>query len=314
MPGGGKIGHQEVGQHGADIETHRAVEREFGVDHPRLAARDHDRAGVQVAVEQRLGARHELQLQPGDRDVEVHILAKLCGERIEIRRSPAVLLGDAVRIGEDQILGDLAQRMVAGESCDALLLLGRRHREVGGEEQCPRHEGGDVIDKARILRARNHPLAHDDVGLEQLHHRQRQGLVVMQQRRHEAGRELGLPRQSEIFVMSPGQRQRPALADEADIGQRLLHGDAAAAALDDENEIEIAVADFGDRPGGRLAAEGRGEIRNAREIVPQRRLMQNPVVPLPLRHDDPIPCLAWPNRYSRSRKLEPISAFLLIGS
>src|SRR3954470_22672733 len=89
--------------------------------------------------------------------------------------------------------------------------------------------------------------------------------------------------------MSPGQRQRPALADQADIGQRLLHGDAAAAALDDENEIEIAVADFGDRPGGRLAAEGRSDIRNACEIIPQVSLMQNPVVPLPLRHDDPIP-------------------------
>ncbi|MET4846520.1 hypothetical protein ABIF62_007015 [Bradyrhizobium japonicum] len=59
--------------------------------------------------------------------------------------------------------------------------------------------------------------------------------------------------------------------------------------------------------------------------------MQNPVVPH-FGHDDPTPSylsmissenrfalfrimlLAWPDRYSRSRKLEPISAFLLMGS
>lgn len=64
--------------------------------------------------------------------------------------------------------------------------------KIGGVEQRPRHEGGDVVNETRILRPGDHPLAHDDVGLEQLHHRQRQRIVVMQQRRYEAGRELGL--------------------------------------------------------------------------------------------------------------------------
>ena len=105
------------------------------------------------------------------------------------------------------------------------------------------------------------PLAHDDMRLEQLHHDERQRLVVVQHRRHEAGRELRLLRQGEIFVMGARQRQRPALADEAHVGQRLLHGDAALRALDDEDEVEIAVADLGDRPGGGLAAEPRRDLR-----------------------------------------------------
>ncbi len=35
------------------------------------------------------------------------------------------------------------------------------------------------------------PLAHDDVRLEQLHHGQGQSVVVMPERRHEAGLQLG---------------------------------------------------------------------------------------------------------------------------
>ena len=77
----------------------------------------------------------ELQLQPRDRDVEVEIFPKRGRSRIEPGLRPAVLLGDAVGIGEDQVFGDLAQRMVAGERRDPLLLLGCGKREVGREKQ-----------------------------------------------------------------------------------------------------------------------------------------------------------------------------------
>lgn len=60
--------------------------------------------------------------------MQLHVIAEACRQAVEIRRGPAVLLGDAVGIGEDQVLGDLAQRMVAGEGRDALLLLGRGER------------------------------------------------------------------------------------------------------------------------------------------------------------------------------------------
>src|SRR3712207_6943031 len=47
--------------------------------------------------------------------------------------------------------------------------------------------------------------------------------------------------------------QRPALADEAHIGQRLLHHEAAGRALHDEDEVEVAVADLAqDRKSTRL--------------------------------------------------------------
>ena len=52
--------------------------------------------------------------------MQVEVVAEVGGERVEMGRGPAVLLGHAVRIGEDQILGDLAQRVVAGERRDGL--------------------------------------------------------------------------------------------------------------------------------------------------------------------------------------------------
>jgi hypothetical protein len=62
--------------------------------------------------------------------MQVEILAKAGGGRIQIGPGPAVLLGDAVGIGEDQVLGDLAQRVIAGERRNSLLLLRGRNREV----------------------------------------------------------------------------------------------------------------------------------------------------------------------------------------
>ncbi len=75
----------------------------------------------------------------------------------------------------------------------------------------------------------------------------------------------------------------------------LLHGDAALGPLHDEDEIEIAVTDFADRPGIRLAAELCREFGKACEIGPQVGFMQDTIGLRPLRaHDysspDPCPC------------------------
>src|SRR6185503_2990227 len=62
------------------------------------------------------------------------------------------------------------------------------------------------------------------------------------------------------------QRERPALADQAHVGERLFHHHAALGAFDDEDEVEVAVADLAHPPVGRLAAEAGGDRRQARQI------------------------------------------------
>src|SRR5262245_24774688 len=53
----------EVPDQRADVETHRAVERELGIDGKGLGVRYHDRAGMKVAVDHRLGVAQEFELQ-----------------------------------------------------------------------------------------------------------------------------------------------------------------------------------------------------------------------------------------------------------
>ena len=55
-----EIGEQEIADHGADIEADRADEGEFRIDDPRVGDRQHDRTGVQVAVDERLAGGEEL--------------------------------------------------------------------------------------------------------------------------------------------------------------------------------------------------------------------------------------------------------------
>ena len=50
------------------------------------------------------------------------------------------------------------------------------------------------------------------------------------------GVSLGLALQRMIFEIGAFQRQRPAFADKAHIGQRLLDNGAARAAIDDEGQ------------------------------------------------------------------------------
>ena len=60
--------------------------------------------------------------------------------------------------------------------------------------------------------------------------------------------------------------QGPALADQPDIGQRLLQHHAAFGPFDHENQVEIAVAHFADLPVRRLAAEVGRNGRDIRQI------------------------------------------------
>ena len=53
-------GEQEVADDRADVEADRPDEGKFGIDDARVLEGGHDRAGVQVAVDQSLRARHEL--------------------------------------------------------------------------------------------------------------------------------------------------------------------------------------------------------------------------------------------------------------
>jgi hypothetical protein len=69
--------------------------------------------------------------------------------------------------------------------------------------------------------------------------------------------------------MRARQRQRPALADEAHVRQRLLDGDAAHVPLYDEHEIEVAVADLADRPGCWRAAKPGRDRGKPGEVVPR---------------------------------------------
>ena len=73
-------------------------------------------------MDQRFRGVQELELEARNRGVQVKVFAERGGGGVEPRLRPAVLLGHAVGIGEDQVLGDLAERMVAGERRDALFL------------------------------------------------------------------------------------------------------------------------------------------------------------------------------------------------
>ncbi len=101
--------------------------------------------------------------------------------------------------------------------------------------------------------------------------------MVMKDRRHQPGRQPGLMGERQMFIVRTRERQRPALADQAHIGQRLLDGDCAVLASYDEDEVEIAVAYFADRPVRRRSAELGCDRGKLRKVVSQIRLAQNPV-------------------------------------
>ncbi len=73
MAGLREIGHPEIAEQRADVEAHRAVGGELGVDDTRVGVRHHHRAGVQVAVQQGLRAHAEPRLHLQRRELQIAI-------------------------------------------------------------------------------------------------------------------------------------------------------------------------------------------------------------------------------------------------
>ncbi len=84
---------------------------------------------------------------------------------------------------------------------------------------------------------------------------------------------------AQAFVLEEGalERHRPALSDHPDIGQSLLDADPTGRPLDQEHEVEIAVADLGDAPIGRGPAEARNDLGQLGEEVRQRALIERAI-------------------------------------
>jgi hypothetical protein len=85
----------------------------------------------------------------------------------------------------------------------------------------------------------------------------------------------------QMLVVRTRKRQRPALADQAHVRQRLFDCDSALPSPYDEHEIEIAVANFADRPGCWRTAQLRRDPGKLRKIVAQIGLPQNSIFVLP---------------------------------
>src|SRR5437773_1103765 len=77
-----------------------------------------------------------------------------------------------------------------------------------------------------------------------------------------------------MLVIGSRQRQGPGIADQAHIGQSLLDDDAPPRPLDDEDEIEIAVADFLYAPLGEGAAQLFTHLRHRRQNLRQAAVTQ----------------------------------------
>ena len=91
-------------------------------------------------------------------------------------------------------------------------------------------------------------LAHDDMRRKVFHHDHRLLTIEVEDLRRQARRVAALLDERVVFEPRPLERQRPGFADEAHIGQGLLDHDAAGRPLDDEDEIEVAVADLAHAP------------------------------------------------------------------
>ncbi len=201
----------------------------------------------------------ELQLERRDRALEGGIAADLGSDVVELRARPPVAAAEHVGVGEDQVLGDLAQLGVAGERGHQLALLGRRQRHVRGVVECGGQIFRDVRGELGIDHALDHAAAHDDVRPAALHGDQVQPLVEVQQLGNPLPGVAGLDRGRTMLEPGPLQVQRPALADQPDIGQRLLDAQVTGRAVDDEDQVEVAVADLAHLPGRGLAAEPRAD-------------------------------------------------------
>ncbi len=171
----------------------------------------------------------------------------------------------------------LQRSALPAKSARSRLALARVDVQVGSAEERARHEHAEVLgDPLGQLLPLDQRLAQGDVALQVLHDDERLLLVEMEHGRHHAGRALLLPAQSLIFEERAPERQRPALADQAEIGQRLLDDDRAAGPLDDEDEVQVAVADLAHVPARDVGADALAHHRDRAEPRRQRLGGQGP--------------------------------------
>ena len=162
-------------------------------------------------MDQRLGGGHELQFQSLRGDFQRAVALERLLLRVEMGPRPAVERRLAIGVGEDEILGDLAQGRVRREQRDARFVLGRRSGQRRGVEQGRGKKLGDVGGEAGILDPAHEPLAHDDVRPEIFHHDHRLGAVEVEHFGREPRRVAGLFGQRAIFEPAPLERQRPGV-------------------------------------------------------------------------------------------------------
>ena len=92
--------------------------------------RQHDRSRVKIAMDQRLGARQELEFARLRRDLHRRIAFERLLFRIEIGARPAIERRLAIGVGEDEVLGDLAERGIGRKQRDARLVLVRASQQA----------------------------------------------------------------------------------------------------------------------------------------------------------------------------------------
>ena len=200
---------------------------------------------MQIAVDEGLGIVHELELELGHGQFERVILIELAAHEVGDGREDVVaVIAVVVRLGQDQILGDLAQLGV-DEALDHGLLFLVFHGHVGGLEQRVDHVGGDVLGKAREGLVPHEGIAHQRVVGQVLHGTGAHHGVVAVDLGHQAGGVLVLNLQNFTFdavavggnlhVRRNAQRLARLLDDDGLAGLFLHHA---------EHVVEVAVADF----------------------------------------------------------------------
>ena len=145
------IGEQEIADHRADIEAHRAHEGEFRIYDAGFVSGANDRTGMQIAVDERLRGGEKLILAGLLCDFERRIGLEGALVGVVRRTGPAVERCLAVGIGGDEVLGDAAELDVAREKLESMLMRGRRSREHRSVKQCCGEKLGDIGGKVRIF-------------------------------------------------------------------------------------------------------------------------------------------------------------------
>jgi hypothetical protein len=253
-----KVAHPEIGDQHADIEGNGTVKRKLRIDDARLVVSHHDGAGMQVAMAQGLGICRENVLEALGLDLEIAVSTQLRHQRIKAR-CVAIELGVEIGVGENEILSDVAKLGIFGEQGQVCLALFCNHGEVGTAKQRARNEQPEVAADLGKLAPFDERLAQNDMRRQEFHDDDRLGGIKMEDLRRLAGVAGALTHQGIIFEERAFQRQRPGLADQPDIGQRLLDDHRAPRSPDNEYQIEIAVADLGDLPGSHIFSDPRPE-------------------------------------------------------